>query len=149
MEEFKIFTEQLRDGHKEKIDVTLDPDFLDLNEKEIQTPSKIKIQGEAYCLNDYLMLSIDISTEIMMSCAICNTATVVPLMNHTSDLSIPLSNLSSTVVDCTEQIREEIIMLIPPFVECSQGSCPQRKELQPYLKTKNPHTSHNFPFAEL
>lgn len=148
-EQLKIFTEQLRDGRKEKIDVVLSPDFLDLSEEEIQTPSEVRVQGEAYCLDDLLMLSLDVATEIEMSCSICNTDTRILLQNKNILLSMPLSELPSTIFDYTDLLREEIIMLIPQFVECTQGSCPQRKELQPYLKTNNKDHSHNFPFADL
>ena len=148
-EQLKIFTEQLKDGRKEKIDLILAADFLDLTEKEIQTPSSITVKGEAYCLDDLLMISLEVETSIEMPCSICNSATQVPLQNKNILLSIPLSELPSAIYDYTDLLREEIIILIPQFVECKDGSCPERKELQPYLKTDNKVAPHNFPFADL
>ena len=63
-EQLKIFTQQLGYDQRKKIDVTLPPDFLDLHEKEIKTPSPIVIKGEAYVLDDLLMLSFSLSTEV-------------------------------------------------------------------------------------
>lgn len=149
MEQLKIFTQQLRNGYKEKIDLKIAPDFLDLLEKEIRTPSPVMIKGEAYCIDDLLMIALDASTEIEMPCSICNTSARVLLENKNILLSIPLSELSSAIVDYTELLREELVMLIPQFIECNQQACPQRKEIQPYLKTSSEEKGHNFPFADL
>ena len=141
----KIFTEQLRDNRREKIDIALPPDFLELHEKEIKTSSPVTVKGEVYVLDDLLMLSFDVSTEIEMPCSICNKIVKVPLKNKNILISIPLSELPSSIFDCSELVREEIVMLVPQFVECKKGACPERPELKPYLK-KDPH---NFPFADL
>lgn len=148
-EQLKIFTEQLKDGRKEKIDLVLSSGFLDLTEQEIQTPYPVIVKGEAYCLDELLMIALDVETAIEMPCAICNSATRVPLQNKNILLSIPLSELPSAIFDYSDLLREEIIILIPQFVECQAGSCPERKEIQPYLKTDNKAHSHNFPFADL
>lgn len=144
-EQLKIFTEQFREGHREKIDVALPPDFLDLHEKEIRTSSPVTVKGEVYVLDDLLMLSFDVSTEIEMPCSICNKIVKVPLKNKNFLISIPLSELPSSVFDCSELVREEIVMLVPQFIECKKGACPERPELKPYLKK----ASQNFPFADL
>lgn len=148
-EQLKVFTEQLRNGHKEKIDISLSPDFLGLHEEGIQTTSNIAVQGEAYCVDDTLMLLLHFKTEIQMACSVCNAPTRLPLQNKNILLSFPLSALPSSVFDYSAHLREEIIILIPQFAECSQGSCPERKEMQSYLKTTPNDNRHNFPFADL
>ncbi len=144
-EQLKIFTEQLRNDHREKLEVSLSPDFLDLNEKEVKAISPVVVKGEVYVLDDLLMLSFDLSTEVEMACSICNKSTKIPLQNKNILISIPLSELPSSVFDCSDLVREEIVMLIPQFVECKPGACPQRQELKSYLKKD----SQNFPFADL
>jgi len=144
-EQLKIFTEQFRDDHREKIDVVLSPEFLDLQEKEIKTSSPVTVKGEVYVLDDLLMLSFDLSTEVEMPCSICNKIVKVPLKNKNILISIPLSELPSSIFDCSDLVREEIVMLVPQFVECKKGACPERPELKPYLKK----AVQNFPFADL
>jgi uncharacterized metal-binding protein YceD (DUF177 family) len=141
----KIFTEQLRNGHRQAIDVTLSPEFLDLHEKEIATPAPVVVKGEAYELEDFLMLEVSVDTEVEMPCSICNVPTRVPLTNKDIFISVPLSELPSSVFDCGELIREEVVILLPQFVECKKDACPKRAELKPFLK-KDPL---NFPFADL
>jgi uncharacterized metal-binding protein YceD (DUF177 family) len=145
MEQLKIFTQQLTNDHREKIDLTLPPDFLDLHEKEIKTPSPIKIKGEAYVLDDLLMLDFSLELEIEMPCSICNRPTRVALQNKNILISLPLSELPSSVFDCTDLVREETVMLLPQFVECKKGACPERARLKPFLKKEK----KNFPFADL
>lgn len=144
-EQLKIFTEQLRNDQREKLNLSLSPDFLDLNEKEVKATAPVVIKGEVYVLDDLLMLAFDLSTDVEMACSICNKPTKVPLKSKNILISIPLSELPSSVFDCSELVREEIVMLIPQFVECKPGACPQRQELKSYLKKD----SQNFPFADL
>lgn len=149
VEQLKIFTQQLGYDQREKIDLTLPPEFLDLHEKEIKTPSPVVINGEAYVLDDLLMLSFNLSTEIEMPCSICNATTQVLLQNKNILISLPLSELPSSVYDYTDLIREEIVMLIPQFVECKKDACPERPRLKPFLKQEKKKESQNFPFADL
>ena len=140
----KIFTEQLNETHQ-KFDTTFPSDFLDLHEKEIQTPSPVTVKGEAYVLDELLMITFEVATDIQLPCSICNKSTLVSLQNKNIIISIPLAELPSSIYDPTELIREEVVMLIPQFIECKKGACPERKSLDSYLK----HEKKNFPFADL
>lgn len=144
-EELKIFTEQLKGDRRQKIDTRLPPDFLDLVEKEVKTPSPVNVKAEAHILDDLLMLQLDVATDIEMPCSICNTSTIVPLQNKNILISIPLSELSTSIYDISGLVREEILLLIPQFIECKKGACPERKAINPFLK----HEKKNFPFADL
>jgi len=141
----KIFTEQLKEDARQSFEVSFPGDFLELHEQEIQTPSPVAVKGEAYVLDELLMLTFDIATEIDIPCSICNKATRVPLQNKNILISLPLAELPSSIYDPSDVIREEVVMLIPQFVECQKGACPERKALDPYLK----HEKKNFPFADL
>jgi uncharacterized metal-binding protein YceD (DUF177 family) len=148
-EQLKIFTEQLQEGQKEIINLVLNPNFLELTEQEVKTPSPVHVEGEVYCIDDLLMLSLSFSTEIEMPCSICNKVARVPLQNKDIILSLPFSELPSPIFDYTQLLREEILILIPQFTECHPKGCPQRKELQPYLKTEDKKKPPHFPFADL
>lgn len=145
MEQLKIFTQQLTNDHHEKIDLTLSPEFLDLHEKEIKTPSPVTLKGEAYVIDDLLMLSFHLATDVEIPCSICNSPTKVRLQNKDILISLPLSELPSSVFDYSDLIREEVVMLLPQFVECKKDACPERAQLKPFLKQEK----KNFPFADL
>lgn len=148
-EPLKIFTEQLRDERHEKIQATLPPEFLELSEKEVSACSPVVIEGEAYALDELLMVEVAVRAEIEMVCSVCNRPVRVTLENKNILISIPFSELPSSVFDCSTLIREEIVMLIPQFIECKQEGCPERQVLKQYLKSEKKHEAQNFPFAGL
>ncbi len=144
-EQLKIFTQQLSEEARETIDLTLAPDFLDLNEDELRASFPVKVEGEAYVLDDMLMIQLEVETAVEMPCAVCNKVAKIPLENKNVVISLPLSELPSSVFDYTDLLREEIVMLIPPFAECKKNGCPERTSLKSKLK----ETNQNFPFADL
>lgn len=130
---------------EQKIDEILPPEFLQLHEKEIGTPTPITVKGQAEAQDDLLILTLEVATEVGMPCSICNVPTKVALQNKDIIITIPLSEIPSSAYDCTEVVREEVVMLLPQFVECKEGACPMRKEIKPFLKQEK----KNFPFADL
>ena len=142
---FKIFTEQLRDGRKEKIDLTIAPDFLDMHEAEISLSSPVEIRGEAYVTETHLIFHLDAKVEIVMPCAICNQPTSLILRAQNIYSTLPLDTLPSTIYDYRDLIREELVLLVPQFIECQKGRCPARADLEHY--TKKPDVPS--PFANL
>jgi uncharacterized metal-binding protein YceD (DUF177 family) len=146
-----IYTEQLRDGHKESIHLDLDPSFLDVHEKELSFNTPVHIEGEAYATETHLLFHLTVLAQAQLNCSVCNSpfsfAIKIEKLYHT----IPLNELKSAVFDYSALIREEILLQIPPYAECSNGQCPERASLSSFLKNEetkeNPPT--HFPFSNL
>ncbi|MGR3912258.1 MAG: hypothetical protein QRY71_02970 [Candidatus Rhabdochlamydia sp.] len=147
-ENLKIFTDRLKEGEEELIKLTLPGAFLGIEEEDLLTLNPIVIQGKAYCVDPILMISLQVSTQVSIPCSICNQLTPVNLDHSDISFSIPLEDISSTIFDYSEMLREELVMMIPQFVECSSGNCPHRAVLNQYVKKDLPPPD-NFPFAEL
>jgi len=145
----KIFTEQLRDGKREAFEYVLPPDFLDLSEPDLIFHSPIYLKGEVYATDEDLILQLSARTEVKMPCSICNEMTFATLKTEDLYHTILLDELKSTIFDFTPILREELIILIPHFVECQQGKCPERKVLAKFIKPKTVSPHHHFPFADL
>jgi uncharacterized metal-binding protein YceD (DUF177 family) len=145
----KIFTEQLRDGKREEIEHVLPPDFLGLNEPDLIFHSPIHLKGEVYATDEDLILQLSAHTEVKMPCSICNQMAFVTLKTGELIHTILLEELKSTIFDFTDLLREEIVILIPQYVECQQGECPERKVISKFMKTKTVSTQNHFPFADL
>ncbi len=149
----KIFTEQLRDGKREEIEHALPPDFLAIQEPDLTFHSPIHLKGEAYATDDYLVLQLSAHTEVQMPCSICNEMTFITLKTEEIYHTIFFCDLTSTTFDFTDIVREEIVILIPQFVECQQGACPDRTQISKFMKNKavsTPSSAENhFPFADL
>ncbi len=145
----KIFTEQLRDGKREQIEHVLPPDFLGLSEPDLIFQHPIYLKGEVYATDEDLILQLSAHTEVKMPCSICNDMTFVTLKTEELYHTILLSELESTTFDFTDILREEIVILIPQYVECQQGNCPERKVISKFMKSKVVSPQNHFPFADL
>ncbi len=151
-DEFKIFVEQLRSGHVEKIDETVDSSFLDLKEEELKFCDKTHVKGEAYLAENELIIRLDVDLEVSLPCAICNKPVTVPLHLHNLYLTPEPEEYKSGIFHFGELLRESILLEIPHFVECNGGKCPQRKEISHYLRNPEEADDHDGgyrPFADL
>jgi len=146
-----IYTEQLRDGHKEAVNLSLDPSFLDIHEKEISCDTPIHVEGEVYATEDHLVFHLACSTSIKLPCAICNQTVSLPLNVSKIYHTILLAESPSAIFDYSSLVREEIVLKIPPFAECSNGQCPERASLSGFLKSSQTESQSPtyFPFSNL
>lgn len=150
---FKIFVEQLRDGHIEELNETLSPDFLDVHEKELAFPLPIKLKGQAYLAEDNLILKFNVSFDVQLPCVICNQSVICSKSIEGSYHSIPLDEVKTGVYNFRELLREVILLDVPRFAECNEGACPERKEIAKYLKESSSDETEEDegyqPFADL
>lgn len=150
--ELKIFIEQLQEGEPEKVNLTVSPEFLDIDENDLIFEYPVSIEGEVYVTDHHLILHLDTKTKAKIRCAICNDLTEISLDAQVYE-SLPLSELESSIFDYSSFLKEELLIQIPLFTEC-QGSCPERSSLKSFLKEAQhekaslPGTTH-FPFADL
>jgi len=122
---YKIFVEQLRDGHSEALDESFAPEFLDVNERDLKFTDPVAIQGEAYLADDTLVLHVDLKTYATIPCSICNEPVKTPV------------DIKGGIYNFQEILRETILLETPALSECNQGKCPQRKALEQYLKKES------------
>jgi uncharacterized metal-binding protein YceD (DUF177 family) len=143
----KIYLDRLRDGRVEEIQETLSPDFLRVQENELTFGKEIQASVTAYLAEDHLMIRLDATTTASMTCAICNEKIELPISLQNFTHIEEILEIKSSIYDCTELLREAILLQIPAYFECSEGNCPERKVLNPYLRLKN--NSTYLPFSGL
>jgi uncharacterized metal-binding protein YceD (DUF177 family) len=131
---FKIYIDRLRGGHEEKISETIPPDFLEIHEKDLVFSKPVVISGESYLSGDHLVIKLKIETEASIPCTICNEPTPFPIVLNHFYLTVALDEIKTHVFDCTQEIREAILLQVPPFIECHEGQCPEREVISKYLK---------------
>ena len=146
-----IYTEQLREGSKEEINLDLDPSFFDIHEKELSFETPIHIEGEVYLTEDELVFHLNGFTKAKIPCAICNELLYLPIKLKGIYAIIPLHQLKSKIFDYSSVIREEFLLHIPLFAECHNGQCPERVSLASFLKKEEKRESNptHFPFSNL
>lgn len=149
---FKIYIEQLRDGREEKIHEKLDPSFLDIHETDLVFDKPVELEGVAYLAEHELVLHWDIRTEVTIPCIICNESVTVPMHIQNFYYSEPIAEIKTGIYNFKDLLRETVLLEVPPFTECHDGKCPQRKEYQHFLKESSDQFSDEegyHPFADL
>jgi uncharacterized metal-binding protein YceD (DUF177 family) len=132
-DQFKIYVEQLRDGHIENIAEEFPPAIMDMNDKELAFHDKIVLRGQVYLAEETLVLHFNVTTSAILLCSVCNAPVKVPVEINGSYQTIPLEEIKGGVFNFKEILREAILLETPTFAEC-EGDCPRRKEIAKYLK---------------
>lgn len=133
LDEFKIFTDRLRDGEVEQIEIVSDPKFMDVTEKELRFIDPVEVSGEAYQADSDLILNLEIKTIARLPCSICNKETPYQLEIPKFYLTKPLVEIPSHIFNFSSEVREAILLEVPFVVECNGGSCPSREEIEEFL----------------
>lgn len=152
MESLKIYIDRLKGGQTLKIDETLPPNFLDVDEEDLLFEDPIQLKGEAYLANEHLIIHLNIETTATLPCNVCNDPVHTPIVIKNIYLTESLSKIKGATFDMTDEVRESILLQTPLFTECRQGKCPERENLKKFInhlpKKSNDGIVH-FPFADL
>jgi uncharacterized metal-binding protein YceD (DUF177 family) len=150
MENLKIYIDRLKGGQTFKIDETLSPEFLDINEEDLLFERPVRLKGEAYLANEHLIIHLHVETQASLPCSICNDPVHIPVVIKNIYLSEPLVEIKGAIFDMTNEIRESILLQVPLFTECHNGKCPERENLKQFLKHTQKESKNDivhFPFA--
>ena len=132
---FRIYIDRLKGGESQTISETLDPAFLDMQPKEeIRALKPVVIEGSAYLVDEYLVLSLDIKAELEIYCSVCNEpfAFVVHLSHFLHEEQ--LSEIKKGVFDFSQVLRDTIFLEIPFYPQCGGKTCANRKKIEQFLK---------------
>lgn len=128
----------------------LSPDFLDISEKELIFDQQVDLFAKAYLSNDYLIICFSAKTIFQMPCRICSKNISLPLSIENEYKTIILENIKGGIYDFKEDLREELLIKLPFFVECNLGNCKERTSLEKYIKKPSNKVDDNyFPFDKI
>ena len=156
MEEvFKIYVEQLRNGHVEQLDETVSTEFLNLGDDEVRFDEQLHLSGEVYLAENELVIHLHVTVNVYIPCSICNTPVKILMDLNNLYLAVEPEDYKTGIFLFNELLRESILLEIPLFAECNEGECPKRKEISDYLSKPENATDalgqdHGYrPFADL
>ena len=145
MEElFKIYVERLNGGKVEYFDFEATSQFLEVQDLSFNGP--VHVQGRAYLAEHELVIHADASVVVLLPCQICNEMTEVEVKAREIVAIYPHEEVKSGIFDMAPLIREEILLQVPQFIECSNGKCPERKNASSYMSKDDEGYQ---PFKEL
>jgi hypothetical protein len=130
----KISVDLLQIQERIFIKEDLSPEFLGISEKELKIDQPIHVEGQAYLSSDYLVINFSAKTYFQMPCKICNETIVLPLVEENYYDTISLDDINKGVYDFSDDLRQALLLKLPHFVECNDGSCPERKHIEKHLK---------------
>jgi hypothetical protein len=144
---FEINTDLLKTENELNFDEKLSFDFLDINEKELIMNSDVFVKGSFYLADNFLVIHLFAKTKYQKPCIICNDFTIQDLCDEFYH-SVPLEEIKDGIYDFKEELRNSLLLKIPQFVECNEGNCLQRKNLDKYINV-NENSEEYFPFMTL
>lgn len=149
---FKIIISHLRDGQTEKIDFEVPPAFLEVDEPELSFHAPVRIDGQAYIAGEELVIHLKVETTATIPCSICTRSTAIEVKTEPFYHIVPLEEIKGNEYDFNEIARENLLIEVPTFVECGEGSCPERENIKEYLKPEGESEGHEDgqqPFSHL
>lgn len=134
---FKIYVDQLKDGHEENIHEEFLPEFIGITEKDLTFKDPVKVEGKAYLADDSLILNFDIETTAIMPCTVCNAPVAVEIKIRNFYHMESVDEIKSGIYNIQDILRETILIETPHFAECNNGKCSEREKISKYLKNPN------------
>lgn len=128
--EYIISIDRIRAEESVQIEETFSPEFMDIAESDLSFTSPIKVDLTLSLGGDFVLISGNITTEATSRCTICNELFSLPIsidFHWASEEDLPQE------FDLLPMLREQILIEVPPFAECSNGVCPERKSIQNYF----------------
>lgn len=147
---YQISIDHLRTGETQKYVLTLAPDFFEIQEPDLRFPEEVCVVGDAYLVEENLVLRFDAKTKIEMHCSICNQKILLPLSIKGVYHTVPLEKYFAPLFDLRPAVREELLVELPQTAECS-GKCPERSTVSRFMRAeeKKEPPSNYFPFSDL
>ena len=147
---FKIYIDRLRSGKREELTSELDVSFLDVGDKDLRFLDSVRVEGEAYATDDDLVLHLDSFVSCEMPCSVCNEKVKVDVKVQDFYHVESFDKIKSGVFDYTAPLREAILLETPAFIECNDGHCSKRSDMESYFcNSKSESRMKNNPFSEL
>ena len=72
MKQIKIYIDRLKQDHTLKLDEAIPPDFMQIEEEGLAFEGSIHVQGEAYLVDDHLVIHLNLKSVATLPCSICN-----------------------------------------------------------------------------
>lgn len=132
----QIYLDRLKDGKEYTHEGEILPGNCGIvDEKGEYTFSfPLLFKTRAYITDDVLILEISLETKATLFCKICTEPVEMALFVEKSCKTVPVSACRDRKYDYQADIREEVLLAIPHFIECSGGECPSRPTFKTFLR---------------
>ena len=112
------------------------PMNLDLDHKEAEQFSAVEYNLEIQLFGESLLIKATLKGDMTIPCKICNKDFTTTILIERADEVISLDEIEGHKVDLTPTIRNLFLLEVPESVECNNGTCTDREEVENFLKRK-------------
>jgi uncharacterized protein len=118
---FTIDTRKIPENGSLLLEGSLDEDIFELPEGDLAKPaSPLNYKAEASLVIDSLLLRGDFSISFKLQCVRCAQAFNYGVLLAEHAILAPLE--TGSLMDLTNALREDIILALPSFPRCDEGS---------------------------
>ncbi len=113
---------------------SLSPESLDLDQNETKQFSAVAYNLEGQLFSESLVMKVDLKGEKTISCKICNKEFTTEILIEKAHEIISLDDVAGYKVDLIPTLRNLFLLEDPGVLECNNGSCTDRPEVENFLK---------------
>lgn len=135
----RIYIDRLKEGHEETFEERVAAsEIFDAEEVGSVIEKPIEISFKAYLAGQELVIEWqEVKAECFVACTICNERFALPILIENARHIEPLENIRGAVFNPSSLIREQILLEVPAYAECTGGACPQREIVEKYIGKDN------------
>ncbi|WP_213318120.1 hypothetical protein [Chlamydiifrater volucris] len=151
VDDLKIYVYRLKNiGDREALQYTVAPGVFSEKGLEKVFSCPIQVSGHVERVDEeQLVLSLSIQTEVGASCPFCDKAFSRTVAIDSICHLIEKDQLRDGVFDCSDLIRQEILLESEGLYECESGGCPDKAGIENFLQKKEKKFEGNNPFENL
>lgn len=135
----RIYIDRLKEGQEHTFDEEVScSDIFDKDEIGTVINQPLSLSFKAYLAGHELVIEWhSIKAVVRVCCTICNEFFDLPLAIEGTRHIEPLSAIRGAVFNPASLVREQILLDVPAYAECTEGCCPQREALKDILGRNN------------
>lgn len=132
----KLYVYRLKQaGEREVLNFFLNPELFQEDGLENVFSKPIHIEGYLERVDDeQLVLNLKINSELGSQCPICDRWFLREVVLEDICTLIDNETLSGGVYDCKDLVRQELLLSLESFQECSKNGCPERSFIVEFLE---------------
>jgi hypothetical protein len=132
----RIYIDRLKEGQEEIFDEKVAvAEIFDTEEVGTLVEQPIDLEYKAYLAGHELVIEWRaIKADCFVTCTICNERFAFPVVIEGGRHIEPLDAIRGAVFNPSSLVREQILLEVPAYAECTEGACPQRETLKRYIE---------------
>lgn len=135
----RIYIDRLKEGQEQLFHEQVScSEIFDADEVGSLIAGPVDLSFKAYLAGHELVIEWrKIAAICHVNCIICNEQFDLPVVIEEGRHIEPLSAIRGAVFNPSSLVREQILLEVPSYAECTGGTCPERETIKRYIGKEN------------